>query len=141
MVSDHFVVEFTSSNTIREKSERIRSGTIQPREPLTVIRHEQPSFSQQRDAVCVSVFSRSLDSVSLSPFYFHLLSLSLHPILLCVSATFYFVTRQCLCARCVCVWDPLTRCTRQVYAAEKSRREFYIGCRKLINHFSSMDLF
>lgn len=65
----------TGLNT-REKSERIRSGTIRPGEPLTVILHECLSFSVW-DAVCVS--SRSPGSISLSSFYFHSLSLFLSP--------------------------------------------------------------
>lgn len=38
----------TGLNMIREKSERIRSGTIRSGEPLTVIRHERLSFSTRR---------------------------------------------------------------------------------------------
>lgn len=122
----------TGLNTIREKSERIRSGTIQLGEPLTVIRHEQLSFSA-RDAVCISVSSRSPDSRSRShPFIF---TRSPFPCtlfcLLRVPATFYFVTRHVLMRE-------MSMCRRSINALyEESRREFYIGCRKLVNRFSS----
>lgn len=121
----------TGLNTIREKSERIRSGTIQLGEPLTVIRHEQLSFSA-RDAICISVSSRSPDSRSRShPFIF---TRSPFPCtLFClprVPATFYFTRHVPM--------REMRMCRRSINALyEESRREFYIGCRKLVNRFSS----
>jgi len=52
-----------------------------------------------------------------------------------VLATFYFVTWQYLCA-CVKSINALYEVN---CAVEESRREFYIGCRKLENRFSSVN--
>jgi hypothetical protein len=132
----------TSINAIREKSERIRSGTIRPGEPLTVIRHEQTVFLSTTWYAFPSLPVHQARSRS-HPFIFthspFPCTLSCLPRL---PATFYFVTRQYLYARDVhvCVQESINALYEvDIRAVEGSRREFYNGCRKLVNCFLSMD--